>query len=269
MLKQQKEGLIKLRKQLPLIFSLSRNDFKSKYASSQLGIIWAFIKPVVQAAVYIFVFSFVARSGAPSGSPYPYAFWLLPGMIAWFYFSEGVTSGMNALLDYSFLVKKVKFDIEILPLIKVISASFVHLFFVALVLVLYVLWGMPLSWTMVQLPYYMLCAFCLSSAFAKLNCAIVPFFRDFSQIMEIGLMVLMWACPVLWDISIMPVSLHFLFRLNPLYYLIDGYRQAFMNGGWFFQHPFMTLYFWAFVVVSQLFAERVFNHLSSHFADIM
>ena len=254
--------------QFKLALSLAANDFRSKYASSQLGILWAFAKPVVQAAVYIFVFSIIARA-APKGDIYPYAFWLLPGMIAWFFFSDGVMSGANALLEYSYLVKKVKFNIDILPLVKVLSSGIVHVFFVLLVLFLYLLWGLPVCWTMLQIPYYMFCTFCITLAFARINCALVPFFRDFSQMLEIILMVLMWACPVMWDISMLPPGLVSLFKLNPLYYLIDGYRQSFMNGTWFFHCPNETLYYWAVVLLLTLFSHALFNRLKVHFADII
>lgn len=253
---------------MKLAFSLAVNDFKSKYASSQFGIVWAFIKPIVQAAVYIFVFSIIARA-APKGDIYPYAFWLLPGMIVWFFFSDGVMSGANALLEYSYLVKKVKFDIDILPLVKVLSSGIVHCFFVSFVLFLYLLWGLPVCWTMLQIPYYMVCAFCITTAFARINCALVPFFRDFTQMLEILLMVLMWACPVMWDISMLPPKLAAVFKLNPMYYLIDGYRQSFMDGRWFFQDLKQTLYFWAVVVVLTLASHALFKRLKVHFADII
>lgn len=251
-----------------LTLSLAENDFKSKYASSQFGILWAFVKPVVQACVYIFVFSIIARA-APAGNSYPYAFWLLPGIIAWFFFSDGVLSGANALLEYSYLVKKVKFNIEILPFVKVISSGIVHCFFVVLILAMYLLWGLPMCWTMIQIPYYMLCTFCLTIALARINCALTPFFRDFAQLLEIVLMVLMWACPVMWDISMLPAKYVFLFQLNPLYYMIDGYRCAYMNGGWFFQRPWMTLYFWGIVLVLMYAGKKLFKRLEVHFADII
>ncbi len=256
------------RKKTALTLSLASNDFKSKYASSQLGVLWAFVKPIVQACVYIFVFTIIARS-APVGNTYPYAFWLLPGIVAWFFFSEGVMSGANALLEYSYLVKKVRFDIEILPMVKVLSASIVHIFFVLFVLFLYLLWGLPLSWTMLQIPYYMLCTLCITSALARINCALVPFFRDFTQMLEIVLMVLMWACPVMWDIAMMPQKIVVLFKLNPMYYVIDGYRQSFMNGKWFFESPWLTLYFWAIVIVLHFGGKKLFQRLRIHFADII
>ena len=74
------------------IWTLARNDFKSKYAVSQLGIFWAFFRPVMMACVYILVFSVIARS-APVGEGGPYSLWMLPGLIVWFAFSDSVSSG--------------------------------------------------------------------------------------------------------------------------------------------------------------------------------
>lgn len=266
-MKNNAERASELRRRVDLTLALAQNDFKSKYAGSQLGILWAFVKPVVQACVYIFVFSIVARS-TPAGS-YPYAFWFLPGIIVWFFFADGVLAGARALLDYSYLVKKVRFDISILPYVKVVSSIIVHIFFVLLVLVLYLIAGLPMCWTMVQIPYYMLCTLCITLALSRINCALTPFFRDYLQLLDIALMVLMWACPVMWDISMLPPRLAFIFKLNPLYYVISGYRMAYMDGGWFFQHPGLTLYFWVVVLLLTLLGRKLFNSLRVHFADIL
>ena len=65
----------------------------------------------------------------------------------------------------------------------------------------------------------------------------------------------MWATPILWDTTTIPNIpnwLNSLLKLNPLYYIVQGYRDSFMNGLWFFEHPWHTLYFWAFVLMAGL-----------------
>ena len=120
-----------LRSDAKLVSRLAKNDFKTKYAGSYLGIIWAFVQPVVTILVYWFVFSTV-RSG--SERSVPFVLWLIAGLIPWFFFQDGLNSGTNALIEYSYLVKKVVFKIEVLPLIKMCSALYVHLFFVAVMI---------------------------------------------------------------------------------------------------------------------------------------
>ena len=106
-----------------LVFSLAKNDFKTKYAGSYFGTIWAFIQPIVTICVYWFVFGLALRNGSDKGVPF--VLWLIAGLIPWFFFQEGLIGGTNALLEYNYLVKKVVFNIRILPVVKVFSAVFV------------------------------------------------------------------------------------------------------------------------------------------------
>ena len=126
-----------------LVFSLAKNDFKTKYAGSYFGTVWAFIQPIVTICVYWFVFGLALRHGSDKGVPF--VLWLIAGLIPWFFFQEGLTGGTNALLEYNYLVKKVVFNIRILPVVKVFSAVFVHCFFVVIVLVIYTCMGYPPS----------------------------------------------------------------------------------------------------------------------------
>ena len=115
-----------------LIWKLAKNDFKSRYAGSYLGIFWAFVPQIVTVLVYCFVFSVGMRSDATGSTDYPFVLFLVAGICPWFFFSEALGSGAGALLEYNFLVKKVVFKISILPIIKVIAATFVHVFFVSM-----------------------------------------------------------------------------------------------------------------------------------------
>lgn len=256
------------RKTIQLIWALAKNDFRSKYATSQLGIFWAFFRPVVMACVYILVFSLLTRSN-PVGNDVPYALWLLPGLIVWFVFSESLSTGTNALTEYSFLVKNIRFDVSLLPIVKVVSAFFIHTFFLALVLLLYLLFGIPLRWNLLQLPYYYAATFCLSLACARIVSTVQPFFRDMSVAVEILLLVGIWACPIMWNLSMIPQKYHWLFQLNPLYHLVQGYRDSFLGTGWFWEDPLHLALFWAITALLTLFGWKFFRRVSPHFADVM
>ena len=250
------------------IWPLAKNDFKSRYATSQLGMFWAFFRPIVMACVYIFVFSIIARA-APVGGIYPYSLWMLPGLIVWFVFSDSISSGVSTLTEYSFLVKNIKFNISILPDVKVVSSFIIHIFFAALIFVIYLLAGLPIKLTILQLPYYMIATFYFSLAFTRLVSTVQPFFKDLSMAVEIILMVGIWACPIMWDLSILPENLHIFFKLNPLYHLVNGYRECFMGDLWVWNHPLQFVGFWAVTIFLDLTGRKVFNRLSSHFADVI
>ena len=134
-----------IRQNRKLIGTLAKNDFKKKFAGSYLGIIWAFVQPIVTVFVYWFVFQFALNAGTQStkrGIAVPYVLWLIAGLVPWFYFSDAFNSGTHALVEYNFLVKKVVFKISTLPAVKVVSSLFVHAFFILFMLIMYACYGM-------------------------------------------------------------------------------------------------------------------------------
>ena len=256
------------KKKAHLIRVLAENDFKGKFASAQLGVFWAFFRPVVQACVYVFIFSYIARA-TPAAKDVPYALWLLPGLIVWFAFSDGVNAGAGALTEYSYLVKNIKFDVSLLPIIRLVSSFFVHTFFILLVVVLYLLFGIPVRLTLLQIPYYYLGTFLFTLAVAKIVSSIQPFFRDLSALIELILMVGMWASPVMWDLTILPERFWPVMRLNPMYHLVTGYRESFLGTGWFWEHPLEMALFWGITLLLHLWGRRLFRQFSGHFADVI
>lgn len=251
-----------------LIVSLAKDDFKSKYASAQFGMFWAFFRPVVMSAVYILVFSFIARA-TPVGGIYPYSMWLLPGLIVWFVFSDSLMSGVSTLSQYSFLVKNVRFDISVLPAVKVVSGFIIHTFFIAVIFILYLVLGLPIKLQILQLPYYYIATFIFTLALTRIFCTIQPFFKDMVIAIEILLLVGVWACPILWDLQMIPETYWWIFRINPLYHLVMGYRNSFMGGFWLWEHPTQTIGFWVITLLLEVIGKKFFRRMSYHFADVI
>ena len=256
-----------------LIWKLAKNDFKKRYAGSYLGFVWALVQPVITVLMYWIVFDvvFQARSQmVASGVEVPYVLYLTAGLVPWFYFSEAITNGTNALLEYSYLVKKVVFKISILPIIKLIAATFIHVFFTCILLIVAACYGYYPSVYTIQLLYYGFCCFVLVLAMSYCSCAIVVFFRDLGQIINIILQVGMWATPILWDINmIKDERLLVLFKLNPMVYIVNGFRSSVYEKTWFFQHFYSSTYFWIFTVTLFCIGTLIFKRLKVHFADVL
>ena len=92
-----------------LVFYLAKNDFKTKYAGSYLGIVWAFIQPLITILLYWFVFQVALGNGdveSMRGEQYPFVLWLASGLIPWFFFSEAVTLSANSLWNTVIWLKK-------------------------------------------------------------------------------------------------------------------------------------------------------------------
>ncbi|MBR1471537.1 MAG: ABC transporter permease [Lachnospiraceae bacterium] len=258
-----------------LIWKLAKNDFKKRYAGSYMGALWALVQPVVTVVLYYFVFEVVFQNRSQmlaNGIEAPYVLWLTAGLVPWFYFSEAVMQGMYAFLEYNYLVKKVVFEIRVLPVVKVLGASFIHVFFAAVLLLMYFIYGMKPSLCLLQLPYYSFCMFLLILAISYTTSAIVVFFRDLAQIVNILMQIGMWATPILWDLSFLRgrwEALRIFFQLNPVYYIVNGYRESLFEGRWFWQDLSLTLYFWGVTLILYGIGMTLFKRCKVHFADVL
>lgn len=250
-----------------LIYKLAKNDFKTRFAGSFFGMFWAFVQPVITILIYWFVFSVGFKT--PSVSDCPFVLFLTAGMVPWFFFSEAWNGATNSLLEYSYLVKKVVFQISTLPLVKVLSAIFVSLFFHAFMCILFIGYGYLPSLYWLQLIYYMICLFLFALSLSYITCSVFPFFRDLGQIMSILLQILVWMTPIMWDVAIIPESLRWIVKINPIFYIVQGYRNTLISDRWFWQDLTWTLYFW--LILGLLFAlgTSLFQKMRPHFADVL
>ena len=253
-----------------LIWKLAKNDFKKRYAGSYLGAVWAMVQPVVTVVMYYIVFDVIMGSGRPtSNADIPYVLFLTAGLVPWFYFSEALTNGTYSMLEYNYLVKKVVFKISILPIIKIIAATFIHVFFAVVLLGIAAIYGYYPSIYTIQLVYYSFCMFILVLGMCYTTCAVMVFFKDLAQIINIALQIGMWATPILWDIETISPKAQILVKINPLVYIVSGYRSAIMEQKWFFEDFYSTMYFWIFTVVIFGIGALVFKRLKVHFADVL
>ena len=257
-----------------LIWKLSKNDFKTKFAGSYLGVIWAFIQPIVTVLVYWFVFEkgmHASGINTRAGIDVPFVLWLIAGLVPWFFFNEVVSSGTNALLEYSYLVKKVVFKINILPMIKVIAALFVHVFFIVFTVILFACYKYFPDFYTLQIIYYSFAMLVLVLGIIYATSAVVVFFRDLKQVINIVLQIGIWMTPIMWNIEaidIHPMLLTIL-KLNPLYYIVAGYRESLIDKVAFWEHPGITIYYWVFTIVVLFLGTTIFKKLKVHFADVL
>ena len=255
-----------------LVAKLAKNDFKTRYAGSYLGIVWAFIQPVITILVYWFVFSVGFRSGT-GDLGVPFVLYLVAGIVPWFFFQDALIGGTNSMLEYNYLVKKVVFNISVLPVVKIISAMFVHVFFVLFTIVLYAAYGRMPDIYYLQLIYYTGCVFILVLGLSYATSAIVIFFRDLTQIINIVLQVGVWLTPIMWIVETSPLQGHpvimKILKLNPMYYIVTGYRDSMLGHVWFWNHWGWTVYFWIVTVVLFALGSWIFKRLKPHFADVL
>ena len=255
-----------------LIWKLAKNDFKKRYAGSYMGAVWALVQPVITVVMYYIVFDKIMGTGGGGlrdSGEVPYVLFLTAGLVPWFYFNEAWTNATNALREYDYLVKKVVFKISILPIIKTIAATFIHVFFVLILLIVAAVYGYyPTVYTL-QLVYYSACLFLFVLALSYTTCSVVVLFKDLTQIINIILQVGIWASPIMWNIEGLSDGWRKVIQLNPLVYIVNGYRDAIYGEKWFFEDMISTVYFYVVTAVLFGIGAVIFKRLKVHFADVL
>lgn len=255
-----------------LIWRLSRNDFKKRYAGSYLGTIWAMVPPIVTVAMYWVVFDRIFGSGPQvtyTGGEVPYVLFLTAGLVPWFFFSDAVMGGMTSLMEYNYLVKKVVFKVSILPIIKVTAAMFVHIGFSVVLVLIGAFYGYTPTVYTLQLFYYTFCEYVFILGLSYATCAIVLFFRDLQNLVSIIMQVGMWATPILWNINTLREKYKPFIKLNPMTYIVEGYRSAVYEQQWFWEHFYSSTYFWIVTALLFVVSALIFKKLKPMFADVM
>jgi len=251
-----------------LLFTLAHTDFKEQYLGSYLGVFWAILRPTLFIIVIWFIFG-IGFKAKPTTDGTPFILWLLCGFIPWFFFSEAVNKSMNAIVSNTFLVKKVAFRVSILPLVKILSALYMHIVFILIVVSVFILYGYTPTIYWLQIPYFMGCTVILVLGLGWLTSSLKVFIKDVGEIVGVIIQFGFWLTPIFWSIDIIPEKYQAMLKLNPMFYIIDGYRNALINDRWFWSNANDTLYFLIIISIILVVGAITFKRLRPHFGDVL
>ena len=248
-------------------FEFAKNDLRKRYAGSTLGSYWAFIQTVTMVLIYWIVFQYGLKSGGVDGVPFlP---WFISGMMPWLLFSDIINSSINCMSEYSYIVKKVVFNIDIIPACKIMVCLMISSFFLLVVLIVVLFHGFFTSWYIAQVLFFLAADIILAIPLAYASCAISAFFKDFGQIVAIVLNILMWATPIVWDVSIIPESLRWIAKVNPIAFVVSGFRNSLIYGIPVWQDLSYLFYFVSIVCLLWAICMPLYKRLTPHLADVL
>ncbi len=250
-----------------LILAMAKREIAAQYVGSLLGFIWTFIHPLVLIFVFWFVFS-IGFKVKPTNDV-PFVVWLTAGMAPWFLFAQILTTSVGTVVVHANLIKKTVFHSEILPIVSIACGIVTHLVFLVLLVSLLAFQQMAFSLYTVQFLYYLFCLCVLTLGIGWIVSALNVFFRDISQIVGVVIQVGFWATPIFWDIEMMPSKVQMVLKLNPMFYIVQGYRDSFIYQKGFWEHPALTLYFWTITLLILVVGIVVFQRLKPQFADVL
>jgi len=214
-----------LLKNRELIWTLALKELRVRYKRSALGFLWALLNPLLMMIVLAVVFSTVMRIAVPK-----YAIFLLSALLPWTFFSQSLAYSVESLVGNADLLKKVRIAKSVFPVAAVLSNIINFLLSMIPLLLLMAILRFPLHWTWVYLPVPM-----LSLILFTLGCSFFfsianVFFRDMSHIIQIVLSAWFYFSPVIYALDFVPDRYRFFFRLNPMLYLLNGFRLAIYYG---------------------------------------
>ena len=201
-----------------------KKDVGGKYKNSVLGVLWSFINPLLQIAVYALVFQVILKSDIEN-----YTVYLCCGLIPWQYFSSVVLSGAAVVVDNANIIKKVYFPREILPISVVASEGVNFLISTIIILGFVIFGGIGLSWNILWYFVILAIQFVVSIGVAFIVSSLTVYFRDLLHLLGILIQLLFYATPIVYSIGSVPANLQWIVKINPMSYLIDGYRSIFYN----------------------------------------
>jgi ABC-type polysaccharide/polyol phosphate export permease len=197
----------------------------------------------------------------------PFATYLITGIVAYDFFNKTLNSATRSFKSFGFLISKVNFRAALIPLVKIASEVMIHIIILVIVAVILIFNGIPVTLYWLQVFYYLFASCVLLIGVTWLTSSISLFFPDINYIVTIVMRVLFFFTPIFWDPRGMPNEFLIYFRFNPLFYIVDGYRESLIYHVPFWIHHQNTMYFWGMTFLFFVIGVFVFKRLRPHFAD--
>ena len=211
-----------------LFYFLAWRDILVRYKQTAIGITWALIRPLLTMIVFTVVFGNIAKLPTEADAPYPIL--VFSAMLPWQFFANALSECSNSLLSNSNLISKVYFPRLIVPASAVI-VSFVDFLISASILLALMAWyDFVPSWRILTLPLFIFIAFAAAIGGGLWLAALNVEYRDFRYIVPFIVQFGLYVSPVGFSSTVVPEKWRFLYSLNPMVGVIDGFRWAIISG---------------------------------------
>jgi lipopolysaccharide transport system permease protein len=245
---------------------LAWRDLSVRYKQTVIGVLWALIRPFLTMLVFTVIFGRIAK--LPTEGNAPYALMVFAGILPWTFFSTGLSEASNSLINNEKLISKVYFPRLIVPIATIVVAFVDFLISFCILLVLMVWYGFAPDWRILVLPIFTLLAFLASIGPSLWITSLNVKYRDFRYIIPFIVQFGLYVSPVGFSSSIVPEQWRFLYSLNPMVGVIDGFRWCILRG--------QSELYWtgllasvAVIVFFLWFGVHQFRKMEKSFADLI
>ena len=208
-----------------LIWAMALKELKIRYKRSVLGFMWALLNPALLMLVLTLVFSTIMRFPIPH-----YAIFLLSVLLPWTFFSQSLSYAVESIVTNGDLIKKVAVPKLVFPVAAVVSNIINLLLSLIPLAILVPLLHHPFYWTWLYLPVPLLALTIFTLGMTFFFAAANVYYRDVSHILQVVLSAWFYLTPIIYALDFIPEKRRWLFKLNPLIYVINGFRLAVYYG---------------------------------------
>ena len=248
-----------------LFWSLALRDVKLRYRQTALGVLWVILQPLLAAGIFSFVFGTVAN--LPSGGGAPYIVFVYAGMLGWNAFSTTLSKSSTSLVAHQSMVQKVYFPRLALPISAVPGTVLDFTIGLGVMAVLMVTSNSFPGWSLLTLPIWLLLMLMLSLGLGLVFAALMVSYRDVGQMLPVVTQMILYISPVAYSITAIPAKWQFVYSLNPLVGILEGFRWSLVAGedlrlNW-------AVYSAVVSVVVLALGAIVFARMERKFADVV
>ncbi|MBS0153967.1 MAG: ABC transporter permease [Nitrospira sp.] len=235
-----------------------------RYKQTAIGVAWVILQPLVTMLIFTAIFGMLAK--VPSDGVW-YPVFSLTALLPWTYFSQAVTRAGESVVTNAKIVSKIYFPRLWLPLAMVVSPLIDFVLSMVLLFGLLFYAGIPLSWKVVTLPAFMLLAMLTALGLSLFTSAMNAKYRDVGHAIPFVIQIWMYLSPIVYPVSLVPEQWRWLYGLNPMAGVIEGFRWALL--GRTAPDPVVMAESVIILVLVMITGLAYFRKMERQFADII
>ena len=234
---------------------------------SKLGLFWNYANPAIQVFTYWFAFGYIFNRSSVDG--FPFLPWMLGGMVVWFFLSPCITEGCSAIYNKIDTISKMKFPTSILPLSIVLKKLFDHLCLLCILLVVFAIYGYYPEIEWIGLIYYLGAAIIFATSLSMVTSVLTMIARDTRKFVSAIIRLLFYFTPIIWSAKDLPTWLQQLVTCNPIYYIVQGYRDCFFYHQGIGAYTWSMAWFWGITLVLFFSGSFLMNKFKTRLIDMI
>jgi len=246
-----------------LLYFMVWRDLKVRYKQTLFGVSWVVLQPILMTLVFAVFLGKIAR--VPSGNV-PYVLFLYSGLLPWTFFSNAVSTSSHSLIASAQMITKVYFPRSLVPMATVLVRLSDFLVASLILFVLMIYYGRPLTSAVLLVPFLILHLTLLALSLGLLFSALNVKYRDVGTVLPVLLQLWLFASPVIYPTTFVLANWKWLYQLNPVTGVIDGFRAALLNAEFEWRSLLVSF---GITLALLVFSSFVFKHIEDEFADVV